>query len=76
MGKFKRIEGPPAFGEGYHKRMIIMIKLRDQGAEAIQAEINELWAEIQLRTDCLVEYEIGRVIQAEGPINKLRRKKQ
>jgi len=61
MGKFKRTEGPPAYGEGYHKRMMVMIRLQEQGAAVIQREIQELWAEIQLRTDCLVEYEIAQV---------------
>lgn len=60
MGRFKRTEGPPAHGEGYHKRMIVMLKLENQGAGAIQKEIQELWEEIQLRTDCLVEYEIAQ----------------
>ena len=61
MGKFKRTEGPPAYGEGYHKRMMVMIRLQDQGAAVIHREIQELWAEIVLRTDCLVEYEIAQV---------------
>lgn len=61
MGKFKRIEGPPAHGEGYHKRMMVMIRLQDQGAAVIHREIQELWAEIMLRTDCLVEHEIAQV---------------
>ena len=60
MGKFKRTEGPPAHGEGYHKRMMVMIRLREQGAEVIQREIQELWSEIMLRTDCLVEHEIAQ----------------
>ena len=72
MGKFKRTEGPPAYGEGYHKRMMIMIRLRDQGAEVIQQEIQELWSEIMLRTDCLVEHEIA---QAQDEINKNHRKR-
>lgn len=61
MGKFKRIEGPPAYGEGYHKRMMVMIRMEEQGPEVIHWEIQELWAEIQLRTDCLTEYEIAQV---------------
>jgi len=61
MGKFKRTEGPPAYGEGYHKRMIVMIRMEEQGPEVIHREIQELWAEIQLRTDCLTEHEIARV---------------
>jgi hypothetical protein len=61
MGKFKRTEGLPAYGEGYHKRMMVMIRLRDQGAEVIHKEIAELWFEIMLRTDCLVEHEIAQV---------------
>ena len=60
MGKFKRTEGPPAYGEGYHKRMMVMIRLQDQGAEVIHREIQELWFEIILRTDCLVEHEIAQ----------------
>ncbi len=71
MGKFKRIEGLPAYGEGYHKRMIVMIKLQDQGAAVIHREIQELWAEIVLRTDCLVENEIA---QAQDKIQKNNRK--
>jgi len=67
MGRFKRTEGPPAYGEGYHKRMMVMIRLRDQGVEVIHKEIAELWSEIILRTDCLVEYEIA---QAQDEINK------
>ena len=67
MGKFKRTEGPSACGEGYHKRMMVMIRLRDKGAEVIHKEIAELWAEIMLRTDCLVEYEIA---QAQDEICK------
>ncbi len=59
MGRFKRTEGPPAYGEGYHKRMMIMIRIEEQGPEVIQREIADLWAEIVLRTDCLVEHEIG-----------------
>ena len=61
MGKFKRTEGPPAYGEGYHKRMMVMIRLREQGAEVIHKEIADLWSEIMLRTDCLVEHEIAQV---------------
>jgi len=71
MGKFKRTEGPPAYGEGYHKRMMIMIRLRDQGAEIIHKEIADLWAEIILRTDCLVEHEIA---QAQDEIAKNKNK--
>jgi len=67
MGRFKRTEGPPAYGEGYHKRMMIMIRLRDQGAEVIHKEIADLWSEIVLRTDCLVEHEIA---QAQDEICK------
>ena len=67
MGKFKRTEGPPAYGEGYHKRMMVMIRLRDQGAEVIHKEIADLWSEIILRTDCLVEHEIA---QAQDEIAK------
>lgn len=66
MGRFKRTEGPPAYGEGYHKRMMVMIRLRDQGAAVIQREIQALWEEIQLRTDCLVEYEIAQVQNKGG----------
>ena len=62
MGKFKRTEGPPAYGEGYHKRMLVMIRLQDQGAAVIHREIQELWAEIVLRTDCLVEHEIAQAL--------------
>ena len=72
MGKFKRTEGPPACGEAYHKRMMVMIRLRDQGAEVIHKEIADLWAEIMLRTDCLVEHEIA---QAQDEINKNNRKR-
>jgi len=72
MGKFKRTEGPPAHGEGYHKRMMVMIRLREQGAEVIHKEIAELWSEIVLRTDCLVENEIA---QAQDEINKHNRKR-
>ena len=72
MGKFKRTEGPPAYGEGYHKRMMVMIRLRDKGAEVIHKEIAELWAEIMLRTDCLVEHEIAQV---QDEINKKNRKR-
>ncbi|HPL67294.1 MAG TPA: hypothetical protein PLG94_12240 [Smithellaceae bacterium] len=61
MGKFKRTEGPPAYGEGYHKRMMVMIRIVEQGPEVIHKEIADLWAEIMLRTDCLVEYEIAQV---------------
>ena len=71
MGKFKRTEGPPAYGEGYHKRMMIMIRLQDQGATVIHREIQKLWTEIVLRTDCLVEYEIA---QAQDEIQKNNRK--
>ena len=60
MGRFKRTEGPPAYGEGYHKRMMVLIRLQDQGAEIIHKEIAELWSEIVLRTDCLVEHEIAQ----------------
>ena len=67
MGKFKRTEGPPAYGEGYHNRMVVMIRLREQGAAVIHREIQELWAEILLRADCLVEHEIA---QAQDEINK------
>jgi len=42
MGKFKRTEGPPAYGEGYHKRMMVMIRMQEQGAEVIQKEIADL----------------------------------
>ena len=66
MGKFKRTEGPPAYGEEYHKRMMVMIRLREHGAEVIHKEIADLWAEIMLRTDCLVEHEIT---QAQDVIN-------
>lgn len=72
MGKFKRTEGSPAHGEGYHKRMIVMIRLREQGSELIHKEIAELWSEIVLRTDCLVEHEIA---QAQDGINKNNRKR-
>lgn len=72
MGKFKRTEGPPAYGEGYHKRMMVMIRLREQGAAVIHKEIQELWAEILLRTDCLVEHEIA---QAQDEINRNNLKK-
>ena len=71
MGKFKRTEGPPTCGEGYHKRMMVMIRLQDQGAAVIHREIQELWAEIVLRTDCLVENEIA---QAQDEIQKNNRK--
>ena len=71
MGIFKRTEGPPANGEGYHKRMMVMIRLRDQGAEVIHKEIANLWSEIILRTDCLVEYEIA---QAQDEIAKNKHK--
>ena len=71
MGKFKRTEGPPAYGEGYHKRMMVLIRLRDQGAEVIHKEIADLWAEIMLRTDCLVEHEIAQT-QDEIQTNKCR----
>ena len=71
MGKFKRTEGPPAYGEGYHKRMMVMIRLRDKGAEVIHKEIANLWSEIILRTDCLVEYEIA---QAQDEINRNKNK--
>jgi hypothetical protein len=39
---------------------MVMIRLREQGAEVIQREIQELWSEIMLRTDCLVEHEIAQ----------------
>ena len=71
MGKFKRTEGPPVYGEDYHKRMIVMIRLREQGAAVIHREIQELWAEILLRTDCLVEHEIA---QAQDEINRNKHK--
>ena len=71
MGKFKRTEGPPACGEGYHKRMMVMIRLQEQGAGVIHKEIADLWSEIMLRTDCLVEDEI---VQAQDEINKNNRK--
>ena len=71
MGKFKRTEGPPAHGEGYDKRMMVMIRLRDQGAEVIHKEIAGLWAEIMLRTDCLVEHEIA---QAQDEIQRNKRR--
>ncbi|PKN88731.1 MAG: hypothetical protein CVU51_03690 [Deltaproteobacteria bacterium HGW-Deltaproteobacteria-1] len=71
MGKFKRTEGPPAYGEEYHKRMMIMIRLRDQGAEVIHKEIANLWSEIILRTDCLVEHELA---QAQDEITKNKHK--
>ena len=67
MGKFKRTEGPPAYGEGYHKRMMVMIRIEEQGPEVIHKEIAELWSEIMLRTDCLVEHEIA---QAQDEIAK------
>ena len=60
MGKFKRTEGPPTCVEGYHKRMMVMIRLREQGPAVIQQEIQELWTEILLRTDCLMEHEIAQ----------------
>ena len=72
MGKFKRVEGPPAYGEDYHKRMMVMIRLREQGALVIHREIQELWAEIMLRTNCLVEHEIAQV---QDEINKKNRKR-
>ena len=72
MGMFKRTEGPPAHGEGYRNRMIVMIRLREQGSEVIHKEIAELWSEIVLRTDCLVEHEIA---QAQDEINKNKRKR-
>ena len=72
MGKFKRTEGPPAYGEGYHKRMMVMIRLQDQGAAVIHKEIADLWAEIILRTDCLMEHEIA---QAQDEICKNNRKR-
>lgn len=65
MGKFKRTEGPPAYGEGYHKRMIVMIRMEEQGSEVIHREIQDLWAEILMRTDCLVEHDI---VQAQDEI--------
>ena len=72
MGKFKRTEGPPACGEGYHKRMMVMIRLREQGAAVIHKEIQELWADLLLRTDCLVEHEIA---QAQNEIKRNNRKR-
>ncbi len=71
MGKFKRTEGPPAYGEGYHKRMMVLIRLQDQGAAVIQREIQDLWSEIMLRTDCLVEHEIA---QAQDEIQRNKRR--
>ena len=71
MGKCKRTEGPPVYGEGYHKRMMVMIRLQDQGAAVIHREIQELWAEIILRTDCLVEHEIA---QAQDEISRNKHK--
>ena len=47
--------------------MMVMIRLREQGAAVIHREIQELWAEIVLRTNCLVEHEIA---QAQDEINK------
>jgi len=44
-----------------------MIRLRDQGAAVIHKVIAELWSEIILRTDCLVEHEIA---QAQDEICK------
>jgi len=41
--------------------MMVMIKIEEQGPEVIHREIQELWAEIQLRTDCLTEHEIAQV---------------
>jgi hypothetical protein len=52
--------------------MLVMIRLREQGAEVIHKEIAELWSEIVLRTDCLVEHEIA---QAQDEINKNNRKR-
>ena len=71
MGKFKRTEGPPTYGEGYHKRMMVMIRIEEQGPEVIHKEIAELWSEIMLRTDCLVEHEIA---QAQDEIAKNKHK--
>lgn len=71
MGRFKRTEGPPTYGEGYHRRMLVMLRLKEQGAEVIKKEIADLWAEIILRTDCLVEHEIAQV-QDEIQKNKHR----
>ena len=71
MGKFKRTEGPPSYGEGYHKRMLVMIRMEEQGPEVIHREIQDLWAEIQLRTDCLTEHEIA---QAQDEIYKNKHK--
>jgi hypothetical protein len=72
MGKFKRTEGPPAYGEGYHERMLVMIRIEEQGPEVIHKEIADLWSEIMLRTDCLVEHEIAQV---QDEINKKNRKR-
>ena len=41
--------------------MLVMLRLKEQGAEVIKKEIADLWAEIILRTDCLVEHEIAQV---------------
>ena len=46
---------------------MVMIRLREQGAAVIHREIQELWAEIVLRTDCLVEHEIA---QAQDEIQR------
>jgi hypothetical protein len=40
--------------------MMVMIRLREQGPAVIQQEIQELWTEILLRTDCLMEHEIAQ----------------
>ncbi len=54
-----RREGPPAYGEGYHKRMQIQCRLEEHGPELIQREIDHLWSEILLRTDVLHENDIN-----------------
>jgi len=51
--------------------MMVMIRLQDQGAEIIHKEIADLWAEIVLRTDCLVEHEIA---QAQDDIQRNKRR--
>jgi hypothetical protein len=53
-------EGMPIYGELYNKYMEIVAHLERDGPAAIQAEIDEYWKEIQLRTEILSEYK-GRV---------------
>ena len=51
------IEGPLLHGKNYIEYHNILKNIKEHGISFVQSEINDLWKQIQLRTDALANHD-------------------